>query len=192
MGIIATSHHKTARTSILSAVDAEICHGNPQLPDTLTGPTRTMADPSIDSSSALSGGFLPPHATSLPSPAPSGASTTRPSSGLPHPRAHPLRAGSAKEEKIRMYVENQLMTINRRFVKKFEPPRPGDEIIGYRNIGELCKDIEGLLDVLWLSGTRKNPPPLLHQLPKKAGSSGFPLQVSLRFEYQSSYGTLLR
>ncbi|KAF3761070.1 hypothetical protein M406DRAFT_267358 [Cryphonectria parasitica EP155] len=99
---------------------------------------------------SLPGGFLPHK--SLPSPAPSGAST-RPTSGLPHPRSHPLRAGSAKEEKVRSYVENQLMSINRRFVKKFETPGAGDDVVGYKNLGELCKDVEGLLDVLWLSGT---------------------------------------
>lgn len=98
------------------------------------------------------GGFIP--SKSLPSPAPSGTST-RSASGLPHPRAHPLRPGSAKEEKIRIYVENQLMCIARRFVKKFEEPRPDDDVVGYKNVGELCKDIEALLDILWLSGTRK-------------------------------------
>lgn len=99
------------------------------------------------------GGFIPPK--SLPSPAPSGTST-RSASGLPHPRAHPLRAGSAKEEKIRIYVENQLMHISRRFVKKFEAPRPGDDVVGYKNVGELCKDIEALMDIIWLSGTREH------------------------------------
>lgn len=97
------------------------------------------------------GGFLPQK--SLPSPAPSGTST-RLASGLPHPRAHPLRAGSAKEDKIRVYIENQLMNINRRFVKKFQPPKPGDDLVGYKNVGELCKDIEALVDIIWLSGTR--------------------------------------
>lgn len=46
------------------------------------------------------------------------------------------------------------MTISRRFVKKFEEPRPDDDLVGYRNVGELCKDIEALVEILWLSGTR--------------------------------------
>lgn len=107
-----------------------------------------MAD---TTSPAGPGGFI--KQPSLPSPAPSGTST-RSASGLPHPRAHPLRAGSAKEEKIRIYVENQLMYISRRFVKKFEVPRPGDDVVGYKHVGELCKDIEALVDIIWLSGTR--------------------------------------
>lgn len=100
-----------------------------------------------------SGGFLPQQ--SLPSPAPSNTSP-RPSSGLPRPRAHPLRPGSAKEDKIRTYVENQLMSINRRLVKKFQKPKQGDDVVGYKNVDELCKDVEDILDVLWLSGTRRH------------------------------------
>lgn len=47
------------------------------------------------------------------------------------------------------------MYISRRFVKKFEEPRPGDDVVGYKNAGELCKDIEALMDIIWLSGTRE-------------------------------------
>ncbi|KAI3397207.1 hypothetical protein diail_11086 [Diaporthe ilicicola] len=106
-----------------------------------------MADTSITPGP---GGFLPQN--HVPSPAPSGSST-RPTSGLPHPRSHPLRAGSAKEQKIREYVDNQLMYIQRRFVKKNVVAKTGDDVVGYRTIGELCKDLEALLDILWLSGT---------------------------------------
>ncbi len=74
--------------------------------------------------------------------------------GLPHPRHHALRAGSAKEDKVRRYLEDQLLHINRRFVKKFAIAEPGDEVVGYRTMGELCKELQGLIDILWLSGTR--------------------------------------
>lgn len=47
------------------------------------------------------------------------------------------------------------MTISRRFVKKFEPAKPGDDLVGYKGAGELCKDIEALMDIIWLSGTRE-------------------------------------
>lgn len=63
------------------------------------------------------------------------------------------------------------MTISRRFVKKFEEPKLGDDVVGYKNVGELCRDIDALLDILWLSGTRKNllwPP-----LPKSESSPHF-------------------
>lgn len=97
------------------------------------------------------GGFLQ---ETLPSPAPSSTSTL-PVSGLPHPRAHPLRSGSVKEDKIRRYVEDRVMYINRRYVKKFGLREPGDEVVGYKSMSELCKDVEALINILWLSGTRK-------------------------------------
>lgn len=64
-----------------------------------------------------------------------------------------MRSGSAKEQTIRAYVDNQLMHIQRRFVKKSVAAKPGDDIVGYKTVGELCKDVEALLDILWLSGT---------------------------------------
>lgn len=111
---------------------------------------------------AGSGGFLPP---SLPSPSPSTTSSQRNSSTntLPHPRSHPLVAGSKKEDAARRYVENKLLQISRRFVKKFSV-LPGEEdasekleVKGYANFAEVAKDLNEIVDVLWLSGTRKLP-----------------------------------
>lgn len=97
------------------------------------------------------GGFLQ---QTLPSPAPTTTSTLS-VSGLPHPRAHPLRSGSVKEDKIRRYVEDRVLYINRRYVKKFGLREPGDEVVGYKSMSELCKDVEALINIIWLSGTRK-------------------------------------
>lgn len=101
-----------------------------------------------------SGGF------SLPSP----ASTTAASSisapnasSLPHPRSQALRAGSAKEEAVRRYIENRLLHISRRYTKKFQGEELGvdGDVAGYGNMREVCKDLNEILDVLWRSGTRK-------------------------------------
>lgn len=97
------------------------------------------------------GGFLPP---SLPSPVPSHASNIT-SSQLPHPRSQPLRAGSAKEEAARRYVESRLMHISRRYTKKHQPPDPDEEVHGYHSMSEVAKDLSEVVDVLWLSGTRE-------------------------------------
>ncbi|GFN13927.1 hypothetical protein AtubIFM55763_009954 [Aspergillus tubingensis] len=123
-----------------------------------------------------SGGFLPP---TLPSPAPS---TPRPStpSLLPKPRTHPLRAGSAKEATVINHIDTTLLKISRRHAKKFssayykptddgdgfnsnargyspesfEPRREGEgEVQGYESFKEVARDLEGLVDVLWVSGT---------------------------------------
>lgn len=125
------------------------CNGDPRHDIAPYQSESRMAD---TSNSPGPGGFFKQQP--LPSPAPSGSST-RPASSLPHPRSHPLRSGSAKEQTIRAYVDNQLMHIQRRFVKKSVVAKPGDDIVGYKTVGELCKDVEALLDIIWLSGTRE-------------------------------------
>ncbi|KAL3422565.1 hypothetical protein PVAG01_06721 [Phlyctema vagabunda] len=95
------------------------------------------------------GGFLPP---SLPSPVPSNASSI-PGSNLPHPRSQPLRAGSAKEEAARRYVESRLLHISRRYTKKHQPPEADEVVHGYQSMAEVCKDLSEVVDVLWISGT---------------------------------------
>ena len=92
------------------------------------------------------------------SPSPSLASSARSTSsvlGLPHPRRQPLRPGSAKEDLVRRYVSDRLLHISRRFVKKYGIAEPGDTVIGYKSMGELCSDVDTLLNNLWKSGTRR-------------------------------------
>ncbi|KAI1204272.1 uncharacterized protein F4807DRAFT_355321 [Annulohypoxylon truncatum] len=101
---------------------------------------------------ANAGGFLPDGVTSLPSPAPSTASS-RAAARLPHPRSKPLVRGSKKEDYARNYVSDRLMHISRRYVKKHGIPDPADEVTGYESMDEVCKDLEEVVDVLWFSGT---------------------------------------
>jgi hypothetical protein len=113
----------------------------------------TSPDPGATSLGA--GGFLNP---TLPSPAPStlsNATRTTTSSGLPHPRGQPLRPGSVKEDKVRHYIEDRLLHISRRYVKKYGLKEQGDEVVGYKSMGELCRDLEALLNIIWLTGTRE-------------------------------------
>ncbi|KAH8177800.1 subunit 11 of the general transcription factor TFIIH domain-containing protein [Sarocladium implicatum] len=118
-----------------------------------------MSDDEYD----LPGGFLP--ATGgLPSPAPSGSSSTRPSGSLPHPRGRSLQPGSNKEAMTTRYVEERLLHINRRYIKKFSSAEPGDSLAGYTNFGEVCRDLDGVVNVLWLSGTPSLQIPFLLRL----------------------------
>ncbi|KAI1800015.1 hypothetical protein F4811DRAFT_541383 [Daldinia bambusicola] len=98
------------------------------------------------------GGFLPDGKTSLPSPAPSTASNQA-AARLPRPRSKPLARGSRKEDYARNYVSDRLLHISRRYVKKHGIPDPADEVKGYEDMDELCKDMEDVVDVLWFSGT---------------------------------------
>lgn len=101
------------------------------------------------------GGFF--LSQTLPSPAPS-SSSARSNAALPHPRAKSLRPGSGKEDTVRRYVEERLAMVSRRYVKKHGNAEPGDQVIGYKSFAELCKDLHGVIDVIWLSGTRKDEP----------------------------------
>ncbi|KAI1331677.1 hypothetical protein F5Y16DRAFT_240954 [Xylariaceae sp. FL0255] len=124
------------------------------------------------------GGFLP-SATSLPSPAPSSASS-RARALLPHPRSKPLLPGSKKEDYARDYIARRLLHVSRRYVKKHGIPDPADEVKGYESIDELCRDMDEIVDVLWFSGTPSIQVPYL-------------LNVALAFnEYLPSFNPVPR
>ncbi|OJJ83917.1 general transcription factor IIH subunit TFB6 family [Aspergillus glaucus CBS 516.65] len=116
------------------------------------------------------GGFIYP---SLPSPAPSTISTsTATPSLLPQQRRHPLKAGSMKETAVINHLDKSILGINRRHAKKFSSTYGGgapngegegkgeDEVEmegqgerGYESFKEMVRDIESLVDVVWVSGT---------------------------------------
>jgi hypothetical protein len=48
--------------------------------------------------------------------------------------------------------------VSRRYAKKFQPPREDgekEEAVGYTSMREVCKDLGDMVDVLWISGTRR-------------------------------------
>ncbi|KAK7228373.1 hypothetical protein V2G26_000543 [Clonostachys chloroleuca] len=107
-----------------------------------------------ESSETQPGGFIRPwQGTGLASPAPSTASSQHGLSLLPHPRGKSLQPGSNKEDMVRRYVEDKLLHTSRRYVKKFGDPDVGDSVVGYKSFSEVCRDLDGVVNVLWLSGT---------------------------------------
>lgn len=102
------------------------------------------------------GGFLQPI---LPSPPSSTVSSPSSISILPHPRSNPLKPGGAKESNFIDYVDQKLLGISRRYEKRFnanlEDGLSSDlEGRGYEDFGGVAKDLEGLADVIWVSGSR--------------------------------------
>ncbi|KAL9104527.1 MAG: hypothetical protein Q9163_000558 [Psora crenata] len=102
------------------------------------------------------GGFLQ---STLPSPPPSSvASTTNGNPILPRPRATPLKPGSLKQSNLVEYVDSKLLAISRRYEKRFDAHLEGEALgdvegVGYKGFGEMAKDLEGVVDVVWVSGT---------------------------------------
>lgn len=107
------------------------------------------------------GGFI--HPSSLTSPAPSSFSTsTATPSSLPRQRAHPLKPGSIKETALINHIDKSIMMVNRRHAKKFssaigEQDIPAAER-GYESFKEVVKDLEAIVDIVWVSGTRMLAP----------------------------------
>ena len=107
------------------------------------------------------GGFLQPI---LPSPPAS--SINSPPAGyqvLPQPRSTPLKPGSAKESAFIDYVDRKLLGISRRYEKRFnadfeDEATSGIQGRGYESYRELARDLEGVIDVVWVSGTRTEDP----------------------------------
>ncbi|KAK4148439.1 hypothetical protein C8A00DRAFT_38992 [Chaetomidium leptoderma] len=135
-----------------------------------------MANPG----SPNAGGFIP---QSLPSPAPT-TSTVGSVSGLPHPRSHALRPGSAKEDQVRNWVSERLAHMTRRYLKKQgEAPPDSDDLMGYTSMGEMCKDIEDVINIVWKSGTPSLQVPFLLNIASEFNTwlSGFPPSPTATF-----------
>ncbi|OKL58393.1 hypothetical protein UA08_06215 [Talaromyces atroroseus] len=121
---------------------------------------------------AEEGGFLNP---TLPSPAPTTSTSTNTTSTitLPRQRIHPLKPGGAKESSLINHVDRKILRINRRHAKKFSSALRGadaddtvtgsmrdadaedgeGEAKGYESFTEVARDIEEVIDVVWVSGT---------------------------------------
>lgn len=101
------------------------------------------------------GGFLTP---SLSTPFPT--ATSRPRLILPQPRSRPLKPGSSKECSLISYIDARLLQVSGRYEKRFSARLHtfGDETSprkGYESFTELVSDLESVIDVVWVSGTRK-------------------------------------
>ncbi|KAL4801918.1 hypothetical protein BDV18DRAFT_147812 [Aspergillus unguis] len=138
------------------------------------------------------GGFMPASLPS-PAPTTSTSASTATPSLLPKQRSHPLKAGSMKEASVIGYVDKAILKINRRHAKKFssvfeqgqsqtrtatgtvtgnalsvqgdqKKDQDAEGERGYESFSEVVKDIEGVVDVLWVSGTPTLQTPYLISL----------------------------
>lgn len=100
-----------------------------------------------------SGGFIA--TTGLLSPAPSVASNTI--SVLPQPRQTSLKSGGAKETTLLNLLEGRLREISARFERRFHRGDSSTAISasGYGNATDIANDLDRIVDIIWVSGTRK-------------------------------------
>ncbi|KAF1851390.1 uncharacterized protein K460DRAFT_253869, partial [Cucurbitaria berberidis CBS 394.84] len=77
-------------------------------------------------------------------------------SPLPQPRRHPLKPGGPKESELIRYLDHAINSIQKRVdnrvTHKQVKPAPGQEE-GYSAFWQAAKDVDGLVDVVWVSGS---------------------------------------
>ena len=86
---------------------------------------------------------------------------------LPQPRAHPLKAGGAKESALIRFIDTGILKIERRYAKRGTEMADKQEDAssrGYESFHEVVKDIERLFDLIWVSGTPSLQVPYLLNL----------------------------
>ena len=102
------------------------------------------------------GGFL--HPALFTPPASDTASSVH--STLPYPRSQPLKPGSSKESNFIAYVDRKLLDISRTHeTRHFDDNDDELESIHqkkvYKSFADVAKDLEKVIDVVWISGTRQ-------------------------------------
>lgn len=91
----------------------------------------------------------------LTPPASSVASSHHPSP-LPQPRKKPLTPGGPKESELISYLDHTITLVRGRWAKRmFQEELSASDAKGYKGFGEAATDIDGLIDVVWVSGSRK-------------------------------------
>lgn len=103
------------------------------------------------------GGFLQP---SLVSQNPENGVHSNTTSILPQQRLNPLKPGSKKESGFIGYVDQKLLGVSRRYEKRFNSRLNTEnsqdtEGRGYEGFEEVARDLETVVDVVWVSGTRE-------------------------------------
>ncbi|KAF2662403.1 hypothetical protein K491DRAFT_709773 [Lophiostoma macrostomum CBS 122681] len=98
------------------------------------------------------GGILTPPASSV------AASAIPP---LPRPRRHPLKPGGPKESELIHYLDQGINKVQKRVDNRISKERKkrnsatgtAASVAGYDSFGEVEQDLEGLVDVIWVSGS---------------------------------------
>ncbi|KAF1944707.1 hypothetical protein EJ02DRAFT_340476 [Clathrospora elynae] len=103
----------------------------------------------------------------LPTPPASSAAPSQQASPLPQPRRQPLKPGGPRESDLIRYLDHGVNKIQKRVDNRMTnrkvKPVPGEEE-GYRAFWEVAKDLDGLLDVVWVSGSPNLQVPYLLNL----------------------------
>jgi len=91
----------------------------------------------------------------IPTP-PASSAPSQHASPLPQARKHPLKPGGPRESDLIRYLDHGINSIQKRVDNRMTnrklKPAPGEEE-GYKAFWEVAKDLDGLVDVVWVSGS---------------------------------------
>ena len=79
---------------------------------------------------------------------------------LPETRSSPLKPGSSKESGFIDFVDQKLLGISRRYEKRLDTegredrPSSDTRFKGYREFDEVAKELDPVINAVWVSGTR--------------------------------------
>ncbi|KAH7394590.1 hypothetical protein BKA66DRAFT_410704 [Pyrenochaeta sp. MPI-SDFR-AT-0127] len=95
-------------------------------------------------------------AENLPTPPASSAATSQHPSPLPQPRKHALKPGGPKESELIRYLDhgvNKVQKLVDNRVTSRHVQRVAGKEEGYSAFWEVASDLDGLIDVVWVSGS---------------------------------------
>ena len=68
---------------------------------------------------------------------------------LPTPRSSPLKPGSRHETALIRFLDGGLLNVSRKYAKKYTSD-------GYYHIQSVVSDLQKLVDLIWISASRKS------------------------------------
>jgi hypothetical protein len=93
----------------------------------------------------------------FPTPPASSVAPSQHASALPQPRRHPLKPGGPRESDLIRYLDHGVNSIQKRVDNRVTHrktlPVMGEKE-GYGAFADLAKDLDALVDVVWVSGSR--------------------------------------
>ncbi|KAF2450792.1 hypothetical protein P171DRAFT_343393, partial [Karstenula rhodostoma CBS 690.94] len=72
---------------------------------------------------------------------------------LPRPRKHPLPSGGQKEASLIFYLDRALDNVGKRAANRHVKELLPGEVAGYKSFAEVAKDLDTLVDVVWVTST---------------------------------------
>jgi hypothetical protein len=97
-------------------------------------------------------------ATNIPTPPASSIAPSVHPNPLPQHRRHPLKPGGPKESELIHYLDQNIGRVQVRVLNRIHNSKEkviGDDGKGYKTFAEAARELEGLVDVLWVSGSRE-------------------------------------